>query len=104
MQSIQLLQGHPFGLFGELVAVDLFAQGVDVTGRRVCFPEFPLDGANLFAQEEIALAFAHRGSDFLLDFRAQGEHLQFAAEQRQDAGEPLPDHVDFEQLLPLFQA
>ena len=83
--------------------LDLLAQAGDFAAARIAFAQFALNGANLFAQEKIALTFGHRRSDFLLNFGTERKHFQLAFQQREQAGQSILDVVHFEQLLPFCQ-
>ena len=84
--------------------LDLIAQHADFAGVGVGFAQFALDGAQLFAQEEVALRFGDGGGDFGLDFGAEGEDLMLAIEHRQQEGQALLDGGGLQQLLSLFEA
>ena len=104
LEPLQLLRGDflGFGRHGGLL--DFLAQRLDFAGVGIGFAQFALDGAHLFAQEEIALRFGDGSGDVGLDFGAERQHFVLAVEHRQEPGKPLLDGSGFEQLLPVLQA
>ena len=103
-KSFQFLERDLSRLFGQVVLLDLVAQFLGFGGAGFHFAQLALDGADLLAQKEIALVLGHRGDDLVLDFGAELEHFQFAAQQGQQAGQAVLDGGHFQQMLPFLQA
>ena len=103
LQPFQLLEDDFLRLFGEWILLKLFAQGVDLGGGRIALAQLALDGADLFAQKKITLAFGHRVGDLVLDFRAERGDFQLAVEQGTEPVEAFDDVVGFDQALALFE-
>ena len=73
-------------------------------GTRIGLSQFALNRSNLLAQIELALVIGERGYDIILNLGTQPEHLQFAAQKRQQPHQSRFDGWDFEQVLAFFQA
>ena len=104
LQTVQFLERDFLRVFRKIDLFNLFAQGVCFGRGGIGLAEFALNGADLLAEEEIALAFAHGGGDFLLDFRSERQHFEFAAHEGQQAAQALLDHVCFQQMLAFLEA
>src|SRR6266498_3043402 len=103
-QPLDFLQGDFAHFLGQRLFFDLNAQVVDFGGNGIGFAQLALDGADLLAQEEIALAFGHAAGDFVLDLGAERGDFQLAIEQRLETIQAFFDVRDLEETLALFQA
>ena len=102
LEAVQFLEGDFSGFIGQVVLLDLLAQFLGFGGAGVHLAQFALDGADLLAEEEIALIFGHGGDDLVLDFGSELEDFQFAAEQGEEAGEADLGLGQFQQMLALL--
>ena len=68
LETFQFLFGGLARLGGHRRLLDFFAQRFDFAAVGVAIAEFALDGAHLFAQEEIPLRLGDGGGDVALDF------------------------------------
>ncbi len=103
LEAVQLLRGRLFGLGRQGRLLELFAQGADFARSGIGLAEFALDGAQLFAEEEITLGLGDGGGHLGLDLGTESEHLVLAVEHGQQPGEPLLDGTGFEEFLALGQ-
>ena len=104
LQAFKLLLGGFARLVGHGRLLDFFPQQLGFIAARFAFAQFTLDGADLFAQEKIALRLGDGGRDVVLNFGTERQHLLLAVEHGQQLLEALADGNGFQQLLPVFQA
>ena len=79
-QALQLLQRLGLDLFGHAGRFDLLAQVLDIALRLVALAQFLLDGLELLAQVELALALRKLALDLRLDLAAQFEQFGLAGQ------------------------
>ncbi len=89
-------------VLGQVLALELLDQLVDLGLVVVGLAELFLDRLQLLSEEELALALVDLARDLRLDLRAELRHLELTPEDRGDAAQPLPDVGGLEQLLPLL--
>ena len=77
-QPVQLAHGLGLHFFGHAGGFQLFAQFLDIALRIVALAQFLLDGLQLLAQIELALALRKLALHLRLDLPAQFEQFQFA--------------------------
>jgi hypothetical protein len=68
LQPLQFLFGGFADFGGQNCGVNFFAERLGFACARLAVAKFALDGAQLFAQEKIALGFGDGRRDVVLDF------------------------------------
>ncbi len=79
-QPVQLPPGLLLRFLGQAGLFQTFAQQIDFGLFRAALAEFLLNGAQLLAQEILALLLAHLVLHVASDLAAQFEHLHFVAQ------------------------
>ena len=98
-QAVQLAQGLLLSFLGHPGRLDLRPQLVQLLGAVVGLPELLLDRLELLAQVVLTLAPADLRLDLRLDLGAEGQHLGFLRQHRDEAGEPRLDVRRLQELL-----
>ena len=104
LQALQFQQRGLAGFVGHRRLVDFFAQRPGFAAAGFAFAQFALNGAQLFAQEKVALRLGDGRRNVVLNFGAERQHLVLAVEHGQQFLQTLADGNGFQQLLPVFEA
>ena len=103
-KPLDFLERNLADFLGQRRLLDLLTEIVRLRRHRVSFAQLTLDGADLFAQEKVALALRHRAGDVVLNLGTQRGDFELAIQQRLEAIETLFDIHRLDQLLALVEA